>query len=494
MVKQEKNIPNEINYKELKFKSGLEIHQQLDTHKLFCDCPSILRNDEPDFQVTRRLHAVAGESGKVDVAAEFQANLDKEFVYMGYEDNTCLIELDEEPPKQINQEALEIVLQIALLLNCKIQPITQIMRKTVIDGSNTSGFQRTVLIARDGYVDTTEGRVGIDTICLEEDSARPVPGKKEKNKVYWNLDRLGIPLVEIATSPDIKNAKMCKEAALKIGDVLRSCKVKRGIGTIRQDVNISIRGENRIEMKGVQDMKIFLKVIENEVLRQKRLSDEGKPTQAEVRNALPNAESEFLRPMPGSDRMYPETDLPLLKISRDMINKVKKNLPRLKSDIRAELKKKGLSEENIKLLFKHDRVEEFKSLLGTVNNTQLVAKILLNYPKEIASKLDMKFEKVENIVSDYYGDILRALNKNKIQEGDVKQVLMKLAQGESFEKAIKIEKADLGVVEEKIMKIIKQKPGLSANAYMGLVMKDSELRGKIDGKTAMEVIEKFLKK
>ncbi len=482
-------MSEEINYKELKFKSGLEIHQQLDTKKLFCDCPSVLRSDEPDFQVTRKLHAVAGESGKVDVAAEYQASLDKEFVYNGYNDNTCLIELDEEPPKEINQEALKISLQIVLLLNCKIQPITQIMRKTVIDGSNTGGFQRTVLIARDGYLETSQGRVGIDTVCLEEDSARPV--SRGKDKVVYNLDRLGIPLIEIATSPDIKSGEQAKEAALFIGDVLRSCKVRRGIGTIRQDVNISIRDENRVEMKGVQDMKMFLKTVESEVLRQKKLSDERKPVGEEVRNALADGGSEFLRPLPGSDRMYPETDLPLLKISLNMINDAKKDLPKLRSVIQEELKKKGLSEENIKLLFKMNRVDEFKSLFGTFDNAQLIAKILLNYPKEIASKLGKSFEEVEGIVSDYYGDILRALNKKKISERDIKDVLMSVAEGKKFEDAIKIEKADLGDVEEKVMKIIKEKPGLNANAYMGLVMK--EFKGKIDGKIAMGLINKFLK-
>ena len=114
---------SEMDYDKLKFKSGLEIHQQLDTHKLFCNCPSLLRSDEPDFFVERKLHAVAGESGEVDRAAEYQASLNKTFVYQGYKDNTCLIELDEEPPHEINKEALKISLQIALLLNCKIIPV-----------------------------------------------------------------------------------------------------------------------------------------------------------------------------------------------------------------------------------------------------------------------------------------------------------------------------------------------------------------------------------
>ena len=220
-------MPEEINYQKLEFKAGLEIHQQLDTKKLFCNCPSLLRNDEPDFIVKRKLHVVAGEAGKVDVAAAHEASLGKEFVYQGY-DTTCLVELDEEPPHQINKEAFQIALHISLLLNCKILSATQIMRKTVIDGSNTGGFQRTVLIARDGYVETSQGRVGIKGIFLEEDAARPV--SKQKGEIVYRLDRLGIPLVEIATEPDIKTAEQVKEVALHIGDILRACKVKRGMG------------------------------------------------------------------------------------------------------------------------------------------------------------------------------------------------------------------------------------------------------------------------
>jgi Glu-tRNA(Gln) amidotransferase subunit E-like FAD-binding protein len=479
-----------IDNLKLKFKCGLEIHQQLDTSKLFCSCPSVLRSDEPDFTIERKLHAVAGESGEIDRAAEYQASLKKTFVYQGHRENTCLIELDEEPPHEINKESLKIALQIALLLNCKIIPIAQIMRKTVINGSNTSGFQRTVLIAREGVVETPFGKVGIDTICIEEDSAREI--KKEGDKVYWNLDRLGIPLIEIATAPDIKSPEQAKEVALYIGDVLRSCKVKRGIGTIRQDVNLSILNENRVEMKGVQDMKMFLKTIDNEVLRQKDLHDKGKPTQAEVRNALADGTSEFLRPMPGADRMYPETDLPLLKISRDFVNEIKKDLPKLRSDVAGELREKGLSEEMIKLVLSENKIEEFKNLIEIYNNLNFIAKMILLFPKEIASKENKSLEEVEGIISDSYGEILRRLNKKAISEGDVKDIFTKMVKGEEFEKAIKIEKAEHSEIEEKILKIIKEKPGLNANAYMGLVM--AQMKGKIDGKTAMEVINKLVNK
>src|SRR3989338_11650791 len=156
-----------MDYAKLKLKAGLEIHQQLETNKLFCNCPSFLRKDSPDFEIKRKLHKVAGETGEVDIAVEHEASLDKQFTYQGYNDTTCLIELDESPPLEINQEAVEITLQISELLNCEIYQVAQIMRKTVIDGSNTSGFQRTVLIAHDGFIETSFGKVGIETLALE---------------------------------------------------------------------------------------------------------------------------------------------------------------------------------------------------------------------------------------------------------------------------------------------------------------------------------------
>jgi len=476
------------DYEKMGFKCGLEIHQQLDTHKLFCNCPSVLRSDEPDFEVKRKLHAVAGEKGDIDIAAQFQAELNKEFIYQGY-DTTCLVELDEEPPHEINEEALKIALQIALLLNAKIIPIAQVMRKTVIDGSNTSGFQRTVMIARDGYVETEKGRVGIESIFLEEDAARLI--KKQGNQVFFRLDRLGIPLVEIATSPDIKSPEQAKEVALHIGNILRSCKVKRGIGTIRQDINMSLKGGERIEIKGMQDMKIFLKVIENEIQRQKKLIQQGK-SRAEVRNALPDASTEFLRPMPGSARMYPETDLPILKIHRDLINEVKKTLPKLRNEEEKELEKRGLNKDMIKLLFKQNKLTEFKELLSIIDKPQLIAKVLLMYPREVAKRKGVSLVKADEVLNkEILGVVLEAVKKKKISEGDIKHVLERIVKGESIEEAIKIEKIDTGKIEDIIRKIVKSKPNLSENAYMGLVMK--ELKGKISGSEAIGIIRKYLK-
>lgn len=479
-----------LDYVKLGFKAGLEIHQQLNTHKLFCNCPSVLRQDEPDYVVQRKLHAVAGESGEVDIAARHEAEIGREFVYEVYKDNDCLVDLDEAPPYEINQEALKIAVQIALLLNAKIIPITQIMRKTVIDGSNTTGFQRTVMIARDGWIETTYGKVGIAGIYLEEDSARRI--KKEENKVFFRLDRLGISLMEITTDASMKNPEQVKEAALHIGNILRSSKVRRGIGTIRQDLNLSIRKGTRVELKGFQEPRIMIKVIDNEIKRQLALIEAGKTVKPEVRNVMPDATSQYLRPMPGSARMYPETDLPILKISRSFIDEAKKTLPKLRIEIREELKAHGLNEEMIKLLIKENKIDEFKELLEVYNSPSLIVKMLLIFPKEIASREKKSLEEVNEFLNrDVLVDILNELGRKKISEVQVKEVMDRIAKGESFGRAIEFKKEEGNKVEEKIMKIIKEKPGLSVNAYMGLVMQ--QLKGQVDGKVAMEIIRKYVK-
>ncbi|MEN9626559.1 MAG: hypothetical protein RL557_887 [archaeon] len=473
--------------KNVTIKSGLEIHQQLDTHKLFCHCPSVLRNDEPAFEVRRKLHAVAGESGEVDKAAQHEASRDKEFSYQVY-DTTCLVELDEEPPHVINEEALQIALHVSLLLHCEILPITQIMRKTVIDGSNTSGFQRTVLIARNGWVDTPHGKVRIENVSLEEDAARIVDDKN--NTKTFRLDRLGIPLIEIGTYPDITSAEQCKEVALFIGDVLRSCKVKRGIGTIRQDINISIPGHDRVEIKGFQDVKMFTAVIAKETERQKKNITEKK-IQSEVRNALMSGETEFLRPMPGAARMYPETDLPLLKISRDILNEAKKTLPQLRSEKKKELVKKGLTEDEARILLGEDLLEEFEAFLKIISEPKLVYKMLIELPKEIAAREKKSTEEVKDLLTlDILESILDAVQKGRIARVDIKQTMEKIAHGKKFEEAIRIEKADLGDVEGEIAKLVKDKPGLSIGGYMGLVME--KFKGKINGKDASEILKKLL--
>ena len=472
--------------KKVKIKSGLEIHQQLDSHKLYCNCPSVLRSDEPEFKVYRKLHAVAGEEGEIDIAAMYEAGQKKDFIYQGY-DTTCLVELDEEPPYLINQEALKIALHISLLLNCEIVPISQIMRKTVINGSNTSGFQRSVLVGRNGWIETEKARVGIWYVYLEEDAARAV-GEEDGKKIF-RLDRLGIPMVEVVTAPDIKSAEQCKEVALHIGDLLRSCKVKRGLGTIRQDINVSIKGHPRTEIKGFQEPKIFVDVVKKEAERQKKDLESKRELKPEVRGANEDGSTKFLRPLPGSARMYPETDLPLLKISKSIIDEAKRTLPKLRTEIKRELSKKGLSDEMIKLLLRENKLEEFESLLKLLNEPKFVYQVLVEIPKEISSHEGKDVSEILNL--DIIESIVNNIVSGNISKADAKHVMTEIVKGKLFDEAIKIEKLDLAEIESEIAKFIKDKPGLSKGAYMGLVMQ--KFRGKISGKEVNDILEKLMR-
>jgi len=269
-----------LDYKKLGLKAGLEIHQQLGTdEKLFCKCKTQLRDaDESDGMFYRYLRPTQSEMGEIDVAAMEASKYNRRYLYKTY-DTTCLVENDEEPPRELNGAALDISLEIALLLNMKVIDEVHTMRKIVIDGSNTAGFQRTALIATDGYLDVDGNSIGIMVLCLEEEASQKI--SETKDEVVYSLDRLGIPLVEIATGSDIKTPEQARKVAEYIGMVLRSTgKVKRGIGTIRQDVNVSIAEGARVEIKGVQMLGLLSTIVENEAIRQVKL--------IEIKNELNN--------------------------------------------------------------------------------------------------------------------------------------------------------------------------------------------------------------
>ncbi|MFB6083008.1 MAG: Glu-tRNA(Gln) amidotransferase subunit GatE [Halorientalis sp.] len=262
-----------FDYEELGLVAGLEIHQQLDTEtKLFCECPTELRDPEESVRrFTRYLHPTKSELGEIDEAALEESQVEREFEYLAY-DTTCLVEEDDEPPHRVDEEALATTLEIAQLLDMHVVDQVNVMRKIVVDGSNTTGFQRSMMVANDGEIETSEGPVGIDDMLLEEESAQRVAETDEG--VRYSLDRLGIPLVEIGTKPDIRSPEQAREAAQRIGMLLRSTgQVKRGLGTIRQDVNVSIEEGARIEMKGVQSLEDIDDLVRNEVRRQVELLD-----------------------------------------------------------------------------------------------------------------------------------------------------------------------------------------------------------------------------
>ncbi len=476
-----------MDYSKLGFKCGIEIHQQISGRKLFCNCPSINSTKEPDIKIERRLRAVAGELGEVDVAAKHEMAKGKKFIYVSNSEDTCLVEYDDVPPYPPSEKAIDTALQVSLLLiNVKIVDELQVMRKTVVDGSNTSGFQRTILVAQNGHIDTSLGRVRIPLICLEEEAAQKI--KEDDKSITYRLDRLGIPLIEVGTAADIKSPEHAKEVATYLGMVLRSSGAcKRGIGTIRQDVNVSIKGGARTEIKGFQDLRSIPKVIEFEVRRQLDLIKQGKKLKEEVRKAEPDFTTSFLRPMPGADRMYVETDVAPIIITKERLEKIE--TPELISDKTEKLAEKHQITHDLAIgLAKSNKLELFESFVDKFKNVKpaFIASTLVSTVKEVKRKFSVD---VDKLTDKELEEIFSYLNEGKISKDVVIDVLIDYAKGK-FD-LDKYAAASDSEIEEEIKKIVESKKGLSVGAYMGIVM--GKFKGKIDGKKAMGILKNLLK-
>ena len=402
------------------------------------------------------------------------------------------MELDETPPDPMNKEALLTGLTVAKLLNAKLIDEIQVMRKTVVDGSNVSGFQRTSLIAIDGFIETEHGTVTIPSICIEEESAKKV--KESGDSITYQLNRLGIPLIEIATGTEIQTADHAKEVAAYLGMVLRSVPgVKRGLGTIRQDVNISIKGGARTEIKGFQDLKSIPKVIEQEVQRQQQEIKKGKKIEPQVRKAESDFSTTFLRPMPGAARLYPETDLSPIRITQEMNKAIM--LPKLMKHALGDMEKKyEIPKEKIKNLMKDTTLEitklaVFEQLLKIAPTLKpvFIADTLLSYPSELKKK--HQGADPLKITPEHLGAIFEAVEQKKVAKDSLLDILAEVAKtGKLNLENHQLEEIDL---ETEVTNLIKEKPNLNQGAYMGMLM--AKFKRKVDGKEVSTILQKHLK-
>lgn len=624
------NVMSEgLDFRNLGLICGIEIHQQLDTAcKLFCGCPTKHREvEESNFEFFRYLRPSRSELGEIDRAALEEVLVSRKFLYKSY-DTTCLVEADEEPPREINSEAMEISLIIARLLNMKIVDEVQTMRKMVIDGSNTSGFQRTAYIGSQGSVDTSQGKVGIGILCLEEEAARIVADNGDS--LIFSLDRLGIPLVEIGTAPDIISPAHAREVAQHLGMILRSTgRVKRGLGTIRQDVNVSIRGGARVEVKGVQALNLVDKIVEFEALRQSRLleirdelqqrkagvvdriwdvtsifsatgskvlarslqgggvvlacllpgfaglvgrevqpgrrlgtemsdrakragvggifhTDElpaygvsaaevaavrslleaGEPDAVimvtgpqdraekalqavlvrsrealacvpeETRRALPDGCSEYMRPLPGSARMYPETDVPSVVITDDMLEQLK--LPELFAERSQRYERTlGLNAELARVMAASPNYQLFEEIVAEYRiPPSVVVRTLETVPIELARES----VPVANLTDQHFKDCFDLVAGGRVAKEGLVALLRTLAEHPENSAAEAARAAGLAGVDEAGVEavihavvagkaeFVKAKGERAAGPLMGLVMK--ELRGRADGALVSAILKK----
>ncbi len=618
-----------MDYKELGLRVGLEVHQQLDTGKLFCKCPSELVEEEGN-KVLRSLRATASEMGDIDAAAIIEAAKGHRFTYQQPEASSCLVELDEEPPGEPNEEAMDVALKMSLLMGSKVMDEIQFMRKIVIDGSNTTGFQRTALVAMDGTLEVNGKEIGIPTICLEEDAARNIDEGK-KNKTY-RLDRIGIPLVEIVTSPDMETPEEAREVAQTIGGLLRATrKVKRGLGTIREDVNISITKGSRVEIKGVQNLKMLPEYVKKEVVRQVNLLDirdtllsrgatvnpkigdvkeifkdtessiiknnldsgkgvyvmklkgfagqlrgeEGEPLlgpelaayakttgirgifhsdelpaygitdeevskiskklsldkddafvliseseerarsaaervverakmalegiPGETRNSQIDGSTVYLRPISGGARMYPETDVPPVRIEEDILDTLSEDLPETPEErIKRYQEDYGLNQQQSQQLFRKGYDIIFEEIADRYGDPGVVANTFL----QTFSELEKDGYDPDEVEYQELRELFEKFSEDEFAKEGIPEILKGLAAGKSVDEALEssgIESVDTMDVRDMIIDILDEREGfinergLSAmGPLMGVVMK--ELRGKADGEVVSNILKEELAK
>ena len=627
---------NQINFEKIGLKVGLEIHQQLDTgKKLFCNCKSV-EDDEYTDKFSRKLRATKSELGKIDPAALFESTKSKTIVYYANPNSSCLVEKDEAPPHDLDQNAKNTALLIGSALNSKIFSEMHVMRKTVVDGSNTSGFQRTMLVAQGGHIEVGGKQVGVQSICLEEDAAKIM--KDEDDRRLFSLDRLGVPLVEIALEPVTDDPKTVRNIALTLGRLLRvTKKVARGIGTIRQDVNISITGGGVIEVKGVQQLDQLEKIIEFEAKRQHGLqiisekikatncgdinkasdvfvitdllkdcnskiikdsleneneikvirikkltgligfepymgirlgkeigqlvrffgiggvfhSDElpnygiidsdvqkvrkfldlnqddafliiagktpsvdfaiesiinrinnaknGPP--AETRAATQTGETIFLRPRPGASRMYPETDIPTIKITKNELNFAKSRIPKPWDESLLEIQNKyKINAQLSEQIFDSEYFDLFEKICyDEKNSPNFVASVLCSTITNLQRNgLDSKLLTHDEIFTTF-----ELLQSKKITKESIEIIFQQIMSGKATTALDAVEKASITQLSEdeleKILdKIIEQnydeikKDGMhSMSSIMGMMMK--QVRGKTSGSLVNELVKRKIR-
>jgi glutamyl-tRNA(Gln) amidotransferase subunit E len=257
-----------LDYEAVGFVSGLEVHQQLGTkHKLFCRCPAGLYTETHDGEVLRHMRPTLSELGEYDGTALMEFKTRKEIIYLLNHLNVCTYEMDDTPPFLVNQEAIDLTIELCLMMHMDVIDEVHFARKQYLDGSIPTGFQRTAIIGVNGWLPFRGRRLTVTHVSVEEDSCREVSDKG--HRIVWRTDRLGMPLTETVTGPELRTPDEVREAILLCGLTARSTRrVRTGIGASRQDVNVSVRGGSRVEIKGVPRAGLAVKLVHNEGIRQ----------------------------------------------------------------------------------------------------------------------------------------------------------------------------------------------------------------------------------
>jgi|FLYL01.1.fsa_nt_gi aspartyl-tRNA(Asn)/glutamyl-tRNA(Gln) amidotransferase subunit B len=393
---------------------GLEVHAQVSTRsKMFCGCPVPSLDSPPNTHVCP---VCLGMPGVLPV---------------------------------INKAAVELTIMTGLALNCEIPPVAKFDRKNYHYPDLMKGYQISqydLPLCKNGWleieVDGQRKRVGITRVHLEEDTARSQHVTNAAGEQYSLIDvnRAGMPLMEIVSEPDIRSAEEARAYLQKLRQILRYIGASRANmeeGNMRCEPNVSIRPEGssefgaKVELKNINSFKHAYDAIRWEVARQTKVLESGGRVVQETRGwredigeAVPQRTKEFAEDY----RYFPEPDLPTLVVSREWVEAIRARMPELPDAKRARfIEQYALSEYDARLLVEsRAKAEFFEATVALGEPTPARAKTVANWVNgDLARLLNQSGLEIEasRITPEALSELIGLAESGTISGSTAKQVL-----------------------------------------------------------------------
>ncbi len=393
---------------------GLEVHVQLNTNtKMFCSCSSKYLNVEPNTFVC----------------------------------NVCLGLPGSLP--SVNSQAVVSAIKLGLSLNCKISELTKFDRKNYVYPDLMKGYQISQLdlpIAIEGNmnvknIDNDDTNIRINRVHMEEDVAKLIHDEIS-GEVLVDLNRSGMPLLEVVTEPDFRSAIEAENYLINLQSIVRFLNIGNANmeeGSFRCDANVSIRKKGtkelneKVEIKNMNRIKAVSRAIEYEIIRQTDAFESGERIIQETRG-WDDLKSESIPQRSKEDahdyRYFPEPDLPAIKLTTSFIDEIKNNLPELpEKKFDRYVNEIGISEYDAKIIISSiDKTKFFEEVLDSFKNIE---------PKLISNWLNVELNGVSNNNKDYdlknmklssnnFGKLIELVKDKKINKNSGKELLNKI--------------------------------------------------------------------
>ncbi|AIY87062.1 MULTISPECIES: Asp-tRNA(Asn)/Glu-tRNA(Gln) amidotransferase subunit GatB [unclassified Thermotoga] len=472
---------------------GLEIHVQLSTKtKAFCSCPADVFELPPNTAICP---VCTGQPGALPVP---------------------------------NEEMIRFAVKTALALNCKIHKYSRFDRKNYFYPDLPKGYQISQYfypIATEGFleIDGDEGRkkVRIRRLHLEEDAGKLVHEGDSITRASYSLvdmNRCGVPLIEIVTEPDISSPREARVFMEKLRSIVRYLGVSTGDmekGALRCDANISVvdtetgRQSNRVEVKNMNSFRFVERALEYEFERIVKAMERGEDVERETRGwdmATKTTVSMRGKEEESDYRYFPEPDIPPVVLSDEYLEEVKKELPEL-PDEKAErfMREYGLPEYDAKVLTSSKELAEFfEECVKVVNRPKDLSNWIMT---EVLRELNERNIEIteSKLTPQHFADLFKLMDEGKISIKIAKEIFPEVFETGKMPSQIVEEKGltqinDEKLIEELVKKAMEQNPKAvqdyksgkkkAAGFFVGYVMR--ETKGKANPELTNRIIQKLL--